>query len=66
MNLDPNSLPEALQDNPPRVWPRHPAWAIEESESLRRAKNAQRLRRAAELALLVVLAVLALKSGWVG
>ena len=62
MNLDPDSLPEALQDNPPRVWPRHPAWTLEEQDNQRRATNALRLRRAVELALLAILAILALKT----
>ena len=59
MNLDPQSLPEALQDNPPRPAPNHPAWAREEGAAIKRAELWRRLRIAGIGAVLVCLLILA-------
>lgn len=56
MNLDPRSLPEALQDNPPR----HPQWAIEEAAAIERAERMRRLRVAALAAAVVAASIAAL------
>lgn len=45
MNLDPQSLPEALQDNPPRPTPGHPQWALDERAQIERAERMRRLGR---------------------
>lgn len=45
MNLDPRSLPEALQDNPPRPKPGHPQWALDEGAEIERAARMRHLGR---------------------
>lgn len=43
--LDHRSLPEALQDDPPRPAPNHPAWALDEAARVERARRIELLRR---------------------
>lgn len=57
--LSHNELPEALQDNPPRPTPNHPAWAREEGAAIERAERRRRLLVATTGAAIVALVLIA-------
>lgn len=68
MNLDPRSLPEALQDDPPRPTPGHPQWALDERAQIERADRMRRLGRftlgVAILAFILAAVALVRWGGW--